>query len=104
MVENDGKRLISTDSSVNTSVPFAPNRKWHTHTQRHEKKEEKSAASNFTLGDDNFFFQVTGLKTLILLPVVRLAAGVSQYDDDERYFLLVYLDFLQKNNPSIKIF
>ena len=27
MVENDGKRLISTDSSVNTSVSFAPNRK-----------------------------------------------------------------------------
>lgn len=38
MVENDGKRLISRDSSVNTSGPFAPNRKRHTHTHTHRRK------------------------------------------------------------------
>ena len=42
MVENDGKRLISRDSSVNTSGPFAPNRKRHTHTHIEEKFKFRS--------------------------------------------------------------
>lgn len=41
MVENDGKRLISRDSSVNTSGPFAPNRKRHTHTHTHIEEKFK---------------------------------------------------------------